>query len=80
MTSPSFLAAVTLKVESAARWHIEKEGLTPHPSWCLKVVQLYETTLVRHGVMMVGPPGSGKSSTISTLQVFKTYTKYEVNQ
>lgn len=58
-----------LKVESAARASVEKEGLINHPSWCLKVIQLYETTLVRHGVMMVGPPGSGKSSTISTLQV-----------
>lgn len=48
---------------------MDKEGLIAHPSWCLKVIQLYETTLVRHGVMMVGPPGSGKSSTISTLQV-----------
>lgn len=60
---------VQKKVEAAARSSIEKEGLVPHPSWRLKVLQLYETTLVRHGVMMVGPPGAGKSSTISTLQV-----------
>lgn len=58
-------------MESAAKASIEKEGLIPHPSWCLKVIQLYETTLVRHGVMMVGPPGSGKSSTITTLQVLQ---------
>ncbi|CAN0142261.1 unnamed protein product, partial [Pylaiella littoralis] len=62
------------EVESAARASVEKEGLINHPSWCLKVVQLYETTLVRHGVMMVGPPGSGKSSTISTLQSALTKT------
>lgn len=64
-----FILGMCQQVESAARASIEKEGLIPHPSWCLKIVQLYETTLVRHGVMTVGPPGSGKSSTISILQV-----------
>lgn len=62
------------QVESAARASLESEGLIAHPSWVLKVIQLYETTLVRHGVMTVGPPGSGKSSTISTLQGALTKT------
>lgn len=57
------------QVEAAAREFVEREGLISHPSWNLKVIQMYETTLVRHGVMTVGPPGSGKSSIISTLQV-----------
>lgn len=57
------------QVETAAQAFAEKEGLIWHPSWKLKVIQMYETTLVRHGVMTVGPPGSGKSSIISTLQV-----------
>jgi dynein heavy chain len=53
---------------------IESEGLISHPSWRVKVIQLYETTLVRHGIMMVGPSGSGKSKVISCLQDSLTKT------
>ncbi|KAH8068253.1 dynein light chain binding protein [Aureococcus anophagefferens] len=53
---------------------VDKYGLIKHPSWNLKVVQLYETTLVRHGIMMVGPPGSGKSTIIKVLQDALTAT------
>jgi dynein heavy chain len=40
---------------------IEKHGLIFHESWVLKIIQLLETTRVRHGIMLVGPSGGGKS-------------------
>lgn len=32
-----------------------------HSEYVKKVIQLYETTIVRHGLMLVGPTGSGKT-------------------
>uniref|UniRef100_A0A8C9SYH1 Dynein axonemal heavy chain 1 n=1 Tax=Scleropages formosus TaxID=113540 RepID=A0A8C9SYH1_SCLFO len=33
-----------------------------------KCIQLYETTVVRHGLMLVGPPGSGKTKVCRTVE------------
>jgi len=43
-------------------------GLQPVAPFLDKCVQLYETTIVRHGLMLVGPTGGGKTSTLITLQ------------
>ena len=44
----------------------------PLPSQADKVVQLYETMLTRHTVMVVGPTGGGKSVVINTLAQAQT--------
>jgi len=40
----------------------EEHHLEPGPEFVNKVLQLKEVLLLRHGVMMVGPSGSGKSA------------------
>ena len=43
---------------------IEEKKLQPEPSTYLKVIQLHETMIVRHGVMTVGPTGGGKTTVL----------------
>lgn len=47
---------------------IEDTMLVHHQGWVNKVIQLYETQLVRHGIMLVGPSGGGKSRIFEILQ------------
>ena len=63
-----------LELKKALTDVVKSDHLIMHPSWTIKVIQLYETTLVRHGIMMVGPSGSGKSKIISCLQDSLTHT------
>lgn len=48
------------------------EGLQCHEHWLEKCTQLYESSIVRHGIMVVGPSRSGKSTAIEA--VAKTLT------
>ncbi|OHS96678.1 Dynein heavy chain family protein [Tritrichomonas foetus] len=43
------------------------DGLDPYQKWLDKVNQLFETTEVRHGIMVLGHSGTGKTACITTI-------------
>ena len=45
-----------------------KKNLQLHPWFIEKVIQLYEMIVVRHGLMLVGPTGGGKTMNVEVLQ------------
>jgi dynein heavy chain, axonemal len=59
---------VFVDLEKAIGEAIDASGLIAHPTWVAKIVQLHETCLVRHGIMVVGPAAGGKSKIMETLQ------------
>ena len=70
------------EVEEALNEVIVKNKLIKHESWIAKIIQLYETSLVRHGLMMIGPAGGGKTRAIwcllESLQIVKKKKHVEI--
>jgi dynein heavy chain, axonemal len=60
------------QVEDCLKVQVEKEKLVYHAGWVNKVIQLYETTRVRHGIMLVGPAGGGKTKIYDCLSAALT--------
>jgi len=61
--------AVYKDVEDQVDIAVENAGLIKHKNWLKKVVQLYETVLVRHGIMVIGPTGGGKTEIFTRLRM-----------
>ncbi|EPY19341.1 dynein heavy chain [Strigomonas culicis] len=47
---------------------IVKRALQPVPAFVQKCLQLYDVTTLRHGLMLVGPTGGGKTTAFTSLQ------------
>ena len=54
-------------IKRAIIHNAKESNLDPFPEWLTKVMQLFETCEVRHGIMILGHSGTGKSAIINTL-------------
>jgi len=46
---------------------LKENNLVLKQDWFIKIIQLYETSVVRHGFMVVGTVGSGKTTIMNIL-------------
>ncbi|RNF27392.1 putative dynein heavy chain [Trypanosoma conorhini] len=75
----------TIKIEESqydlllhyVKQEMEKEGLQVVEGLVTKALQLYDTLVVRHGVMLVGQTYSGKTTILRTLQGALTQMKLD---
>ena len=67
-TSRNFVIKKNLILQKAISIATRSLGLQPWPSQVTKVKQLYNQLVVRHGVMLVGPSGGGKTTARVILQ------------
>ncbi|KAK3782184.1 hypothetical protein RRG08_032935 [Elysia crispata] len=59
-------------LDTSLRHNCTKAGLKDVDDFIHKCIQLYETTVVRHGLMLVGPAGGGKTQCYKMLQAAQT--------
>ncbi|XP_069500104.1 dynein axonemal heavy chain 1 [Ambystoma mexicanum] len=62
-------------LEQAIRSNCTKMKMKDVDGFVTKCIQLYETTVVRHGLMLVGPTGSGKTTCYKVLAAAMTSLK-----
>ncbi|KAJ6667676.1 hypothetical protein lerEdw1_015997 [Lerista edwardsae] len=62
-------------LEEAIHKYCLRDNLKDVDGFVTKCIQLYETTVVRHGLMLVGPTGSGKTKCYKVLAAAMTSLK-----
>lgn len=64
-------SSISNNLKSLERIIIDKatneHGLTPNKNWIEKCLQIYSVSNVYRGIILIGPPCSGKSTTLSVL-------------